>query len=148
MERTSPLTQRLMSISSGEGTHVKELMRRTRRFLDGVEAEEAEKERLQMLQKAAMGGGGGGDAEEEVISEDSARVFSDGANRWLIRDTRLAQMSLNTDWEYYGAVDRFLKVMESLGVLQELRKEGAADGDVILVGEKEIALAEPPANLS
>lgn len=54
-----------MSISSGEGTHVKELMRRTRRFLDGVEAEEAEKERLQMLRKAAMGGGGGGDAEEE-----------------------------------------------------------------------------------
>ncbi|CAN0252871.1 unnamed protein product, partial [Ectocarpus sp. 8 AP-2014] len=89
---------RLMSISSGEGTHVKELMRRTRRFLDGVEAEEAEKERLQMLRQAAMGGGGGGDAEEEeVISEDSARVFADGANRWLIRDTRLAQMSLNTD---------------------------------------------------
>lgn len=45
----------------------------------------------------------------EVISEDSARVFADGANRWVIRDTRLAQMSLNTDWEYYGAVDRFLK---------------------------------------
>lgn len=44
------------------------------------------------------------------ISEDSARVFADGANRWLVRDTRLAQMSLNTDWEYYGAVDRFLKV--------------------------------------
>jgi len=46
----------------------------------------------------------------DVISEDSARVFSGGANRWLVRDTRLAQMSLNTDWEYYGAVDRFLKV--------------------------------------
>lgn len=44
------------------------------------------------------------------ISEDSSRVFVDGANRWLVRDTRLAQMSLNTDWEYYGAVDRFLKV--------------------------------------
>ncbi|CAM9626449.1 unnamed protein product, partial [Ectocarpus fasciculatus] len=109
---------RLMPISSGEGTHVKELMRRTRRFLDGVEAEEAEKERLQMLRKAAMGGGSGGDAEEEdVISEDSARVFADGANRWLIRDTRLAQMSLNTDWEYYGAVDRFLKVMALLLLL-------------------------------
>lgn len=35
-----------------------ELMRRTRLFLDGVEAEEAEKERLEMLRKAAMGGGG------------------------------------------------------------------------------------------
>lgn len=40
------------------------------------------------------------------------------------------------------------QVMESLGVLQELREEGAADGDVVLVGEQEIALAEPPANLS
>lgn len=47
----------------------------------------------------------------EDISEDSTRVFADGANRWLVRDTRLAQMSLNTDWEYYGAVDRFLKVI-------------------------------------
>lgn len=37
--------------------------------------------------------------------------------------------------------------MESLGVLQELRDEGAADGDVLLVGEKELALAEPPENL-
>lgn len=37
--------------------------------------------------------------------------------------------------------------MESLGVLQELREEGAVDGDLVLVGEKEIALAEPPENL-
>lgn len=44
------------------------------------------------------------------ISEDSARVLSAGEKRWSIRDTRLAQMSLNTDWEYYGAVGRFLKV--------------------------------------
>eukprot|EP00752_Nemacystus_decipiens_P008108 g7248.t1 len=138
---------RLMSISSGEGTHVKELMRRTRRFLDGVEAEEAEKERLEMLRKAAMGGTGGTGEDEDEISEDSVRVFADGANRWLVRDTRLAQMSLNTDWEYYGAVDRFLKVMESLGVLRELREEGAADGDLVLVGEKDIVLAEPPENL-
>lgn len=58
-QRCSVKLTRLMSISSGEGTHVKELMRRTRLFLDGVEAEEAEKERLEMLRKAAMGGTGG-----------------------------------------------------------------------------------------
>lgn len=44
------------------------------------------------------------------MSEDSARVFGAGENRWIVKDTRLVQMSLNTDWEYYGAVDRFLKV--------------------------------------
>lgn len=43
---------------------MKELMRRTRLFLDGVEAEEAEKERLEMLRKAAMGGTGGGGEDE------------------------------------------------------------------------------------
>lgn len=31
--------------------------------------------------------------------------------------------------------------------MQELREEGAADGDLVLVGEKEIALADPPENL-
>ncbi|CAM9518893.1 unnamed protein product [Laminaria digitata] len=100
-----------------------------------------------MLRKAAMGGGGHSPEEAGEISEDSARVFGAGDNRWIVRDTRLVQMSLNTDWDYYGAVDRFLKVMESLGVLQELRDEGALIGDTILVGDREIALAEPPENL-
>lgn len=45
---------RLMSISAGQGDHVSELMMRTRRFLDSVEAVEAEKARLEMLE-AAMG---------------------------------------------------------------------------------------------
>lgn len=51
---------RLLAISSAEGTHVLELMRRTRRFLDGIEAEEAEQERLEMVRRAAMGGGSPG----------------------------------------------------------------------------------------
>lgn len=37
-----------------------ELMRRTRSFLDVIEAEEAEQERLEMVKRAAMGGGGPG----------------------------------------------------------------------------------------
>ena len=37
--------------------------------------------------------------------------------------------------------------MELLGVLQELRDEGALNGDVVLVGDREITLAEPPENL-
>lgn len=60
---------RLLSISSGEGTHVAELMRRTRRFLDVIEAEEAEKERQEMLRLAAAGGGG-------VVSQDEGVVHT------------------------------------------------------------------------
>lgn len=37
--------------------------------------------------------------------------------------------------------------MESLGVLEELREAGAQDGDMVLVGEMEIALEEPPESL-
>lgn len=48
-------------------------MRRTRRFLDVVEAEEAEKERLEMLRKAALGGGGAG--EEEGIVGTVGMLF-------------------------------------------------------------------------
>lgn len=40
-----------------------------------------------------------------------------------------------------------IQVMESLGVLQELRDEGAVDGDRVLVGDREIVVAEPPENL-
>lgn len=44
-----------MAISAEEGTHVVELMQRTRRFLDVVEKEEAEREREreEMLRRAA-----------------------------------------------------------------------------------------------
>lgn len=37
--------------------------------------------------------------------------------------------------------------MESLGVVLELREAGAVDGDIVVVGDMEIALAEPPDNL-
>lgn len=41
-----------------------------------------------------------------------------------------------------------IQVMESLGVLQELREAGAVDGDRVLVGEREIVVSEPPEYLS
>lgn len=37
--------------------------------------------------------------------------------------------------------------MESLGVLQELQEAGALYGDIVLVADREIKLAEPPANV-
>lgn len=39
------------------------------------------------------------------------------------------------------------QVMESLGVLQELQEAGAVYGDIALVGDREIKLVEPPANV-
>ena len=47
----------------------------------------------------------------DEISETASRVFASGNHRWSIRDARLSQMCFNTDWEYYGAVGRFLKVI-------------------------------------
>lgn len=44
-------------------------------------------------------------------------------------------------------VDSRGQVMESLGVLQELREAGAVYGDIVLVADREIKLAEPPANV-
>lgn len=54
---------------------------------------------------------------DDEVSEDTQRVFPTGDNTWMVRDARLAQMSLNTDWSYYGAVDRFLKVRTSSELL-------------------------------
>lgn len=74
-----------MSISSGEGTHVKELMRRTRLFLDGVEAEEAEKERLEMLRKAAMGGTGGAGEDEGKRPRSWPRLALPKLKHWWLQ---------------------------------------------------------------
>ena len=40
-----------------------------------------------------------------------------------------------TNWEYYGARERFHRILEAQGILDRLHSMGAKQGDLIMVGD-------------
>lgn len=52
---------------------------------------------------------------------------------------RFAQM---TNWDYYEAANRFQKVLEAAGINKALKRRGVAEGDMVLIGEAELAWSD------
>ena len=61
-----------------------------------------------------------------------------GANDWQLSGAAIERAAKMTYWEHEGAVRRFQKIMETLGVDTALRKAGAIDGDTVIIGEYEL----------
>jgi GTP-binding protein len=73
--------------------------------------------------------------------KDDARDFvvtRTGANEWRLSGAAIERAAKMTYWEHEGAVRRFQKIMETLGVDKALRKAGAKEGDTVLIGEFEL----------
>jgi GTPase len=73
--------------------------------------------------------------------KDDARDFivtRTGAKEWRLSGSAIERAAKMTYWEHDGAVRRFQKIMETLGVDNALRKAGAKDGDTVLIGEYEL----------
>jgi GTP-binding protein len=47
-----------------------------------------------------------------------------------------------TPWDQDGSVRRFQKLMEHLGVDEDLRKAGVREGDTVYIGEYELEWQE------
>jgi GTP-binding protein len=61
-----------------------------------------------------------------------------GANEWQLTGAAIERAAKMTYWEHDGAVRRFQKIMETLGVDTALRKAGAKNGDTVIIGEFEL----------
>jgi len=61
-----------------------------------------------------------------------------GGNAWRLSGAAIERAAKMTYWEHEGAVRRFQKIMETLGVDTALRKAGAIDGDTVIIGEFEL----------
>ncbi len=48
-----------------------------------------------------------------------------------------------TNWDYYEAVRRFQRILESEGIAKALREAGAKQGDLVMVGEWDFNYWEP-----
>lgn len=70
------------------------------------------------------------DPEEYVVSREG--------NGWRIRGEAIERAAAMTYWEYDQSVRRFQKILQSLGIEQELRSLGAEAGDIVIIGDNEL----------
>jgi GTP-binding protein len=66
------------------------------------------------------------------------KVTREGANEWRLTGAAIERAAKMTYWEHDGAVRRFQKIMETLGVDEALRKAGAKEGDTVYIGDFEL----------
>jgi GTP-binding protein len=66
------------------------------------------------------------------------KVTREGANEWRLSGAAIERAAKMTYWEHDGAVRRFQKIMETLGVDEALRKAGAKEGDTVYIGDFEL----------
>jgi GTP-binding protein len=61
-----------------------------------------------------------------------------GQNEWRLSGASIERAAAMTYWEHQGAVRRFQRIMETLGVDEALRKAGVQQGDTVYIGEFEL----------
>lgn len=118
---------RIMEISAATGLNTQELMQRVRKLLnkiDGLSPSGAA--------TTAMGGG-----EEEDDGMEPVQVTPLGTGRWRVVHPALEKLANALNFEDDGDLERFLEVVEALGVGEQLEVQGGSEGDVLLIGEME-----------
>ena len=70
------------------------------------------------------------------------QVIRDPDGSWRVVGAGIERAAAMTYWEHDGAVRRFQKIMESLGVDDVLLKAGAQEGDTVHIGEYELEYIE------
>ncbi len=60
------------------------------------------------------------------------------AEGWVIHGAAIERAAAMTPWEYDGAVRRFQRLMDALGVDDALRKAGIEEGDTVFIGDNEL----------
>lgn len=61
--------------------------------------------------------------------------FADG---WRVKGEAIERAAAMTYWEYDQSVRRFQRILQSLGVEDELREAGAKEGDTVSIGKYEL----------
>lgn len=78
-------------------------------------------------------------------TETDPREFQINQNEdgdWVITGKSIERAAAMTYWEYEQSVIRFQKIMEALGIDEELRKQGISVGEIVVIGENELEWEE------
>jgi GTP-binding protein len=60
------------------------------------------------------------------------------ADGWRVKGEAIERAAAMTYWEYDQSVRRFQRILQSLGVEDELREAGAKEGDTVIIGKYEL----------
>lgn len=65
---------------------------------------------------------------------DEIEVVRDGQYCWRVTGDRIQKAAEMTNWDYFESQERFGRIMQALGVSEALKKKGAKDGDIVMIG--------------
>lgn len=61
---------------------------------------------------------------------------------WVVSGGAIERAAAMTYWENFASVRRFQRIMESMGIAEELKARGVAEGDTVIIGDHELEWAE------
>lgn len=61
---------------------------------------------------------------------------------WIISGGAIERAAAMTYWENFASVRRFQRIMESMGIAEELKARGIKEGDTVIIGDHELEWAE------
>jgi len=122
---------RLLDISAAAGTNTKELMLRVARLLEKVDA--ASLPPSTALSSSSLSGMEEGGGTVERLGEGEG-----GREGWRALHPKVTALALTLkDVDYYMFEDRVKEGMEAVGLLEELKREGAKEGERVWVTPRE-----------
>jgi GTP-binding protein len=136
-----------MSISAATTKNVKELMRRLKKFVEAERKRRADEGTSEDddvvlaevdLSKAALDS----DSDDYEIVSDPAYP-----GQWRVRGEYIEQVAKMTHWEYPEAVERFGRLLQALGIRDELTARGAMEGDLVMIDEYDFDFSPAKTNM-
>jgi GTPase len=115
------------SISAVTGQGVREMLYRVKRMLDEVPEEEAIERELVVIKPTA-------DPEAFTIERE--------ADGWRVRGRKIERIATTTYFEFEPTLNRFQRILESMGITDALRQAGIEEGEMVYIGDEELEWAE------
>lgn len=109
----------LLAISAATGQGTKVVLRKVADLLKTIPIERTQTEDMVVF--------------EGPKQEDRFEISREG-NAWYVTGPRIERLVAMTNFNYGEAIDRFQHILESMGVLGELREMGVQAGDTVVVG--------------
>ena len=73
-----------------------------------------------------------------AVDEDAFTIQQEPDGAWRVLGVRVERTAAMTDWENEYAIERFQRVLESMGVMSALRDRELEEGDTVRLGEHEL----------
>jgi len=75
-------------------------------------------------------------------SREKQFTLLESEDEWVIQGAAIERAAAMTYWEYFASVRRFHRILEAMGIAEELRIRGIQDGDTVRIGDHELTWAD------